>query len=413
MPELYYQNNELYLEKVNLRELAERFSTPTYIYSQTMIEQNWQSFADAFHDIPHMICYAVKANSNIHILKLLAEKGAGFDIVSQGELERVLRAGGNPKQIIFSGVGKQTAELESAIDAGIYCFNVESEAEIDRLNKLATARKQTLNITLRVNPNVDPHTHTFISTGLKENKFGIELSQIIPICRKLKEKKALNLIGIACHIGSQLTKLKPFLLAIDRLLEMYTQINKLGFQLQHINIGGGLGITYQDEQPPSIVDYAKAVMNKIYKTPLCLILEPGRRMIGDAGFLLTRVEYIKLSDYKNFAIVDAGMNDLIRPALYDAWQNIVPVNQRQAKAQIYDIAGPVCESADFLGKNRKLAISANDLLVVTACGAYGFSMASNYNSRGRPAEVLVHGETMKLIRKRENIEHMLALEMTD
>lgn len=407
---LRYRNNHLYIEDVSLKEIADQFGTPCYIYSRAALEKNWHAFDDAFSQMPHKICYAVKANSNLAILSLLAKLNSGFDIVSLGELERVLAAGGDAKKIIFSGVGKKEIEIEKAIEKGIYCFNVESEPELDRLQIIAANLGKTVNIAMRINPNIDPRTHSHISTGLKENKFGIELDQVIPLYQHISSMKELRLIGLACHIGSQLVELEPFLLAVDSLLLMYQQLKKRGAEITHIDVGGGLGIVYRDENPPGILEYAKAIEAKFAPFSLEIIIEPGRAIVGNAGALLTRIEYVKHTSQVNFAIVDAGMNDLVRPALYDAWQDILPVEVTEGEKKIYDIAGPVCESADFLGKNRPLAISAGDLLAVDSAGAYGFSMSSNYNSRPRSAEVLVDGKKAHLIRSRETIAALFATE---
>jgi len=407
---LHYRNNELYIENISLKKIADEFGTPAYLYSANLLKQNWQNFYTAFNNIPSLICYAVKANSNIHILKLFAQSGAGFDIVSGGELARVLAANADPQKIIFSGVGKSISELNAAITANIYCINVESEAELKRLNKLAQEKNKIVNIAFRVNPHVNPHTHAHISTGLRENKFGIDIQDIIPLCRKLTEFPGVKLIGLACHIGSQITRLHPFSQAIDRMLDLYHQLQKLKIKLEHLNFGGGLGIIYHQENPPSIAEYAKQLQQKLLRLPVKLILEPGRILVGNAGVLLTRIEYIKTTPQKNFVIVDAGMNDLIRPALYDAWQPILPVINNHDQKKCYDIAGPVCESADFLGKQRELTVQENDLLAVDLAGAYGFSMSSNYNSRPRPAEILVDQDQCKLIRRRENINDLMALE---
>jgi diaminopimelate decarboxylase len=405
-----YKKKELFVEDVSLRTIAEDFGTPCYIYSAARIKQNWQNFASAFHGMPHRICYAVKANSNIAILHLLASWGAYFDIVSSGELQRVIQAGGDPKHIIFSGVGKQLSEIELAIEHGIFCFNVESEAELERLDLLCAQTKKSVNIALRMNPNIDAETHAYISTGRKENKFGIEKNAIIPIAEKLKNNPHLTFIGIACHLGSQITHLKPYILAIESLIDMYQQLKNIGITMQFLNAGGGFGIVYHQESPPSIQDYADVFKKNLAALPLEIIVEPGRAIVGDAGILLTRVEYLKHQAYKNFAIVDAGMNDLLRPALYHAWQNILPVVDRQDQQQMYDIAGPVCESADILGQDRHLHLIPGDLLAIENAGAYGFSMSSNYNSRCRPPEILVEGNKTHLIRQRETFQDLFALE---
>lgn len=408
---LYYNQNKLFIEEVSLKEIADLVGTPCYVYSRRSIENNWLTFDKSLQNLPHRICYAVKANSNLTILHLLAKLYSGFDIVSLGELEKVVAAGGDPQKIIFSGVGKTEKEIEKAIQTNIYCFNVESEAELERLQMIADKMQVIINIGLRINPNVNPQTHAYISTGLKENKFGIEPNQVITLCQKIKNIKAVRLIGLACHIGSQLVDLKPFLLALDCLLEIYQNLTQLGFTIEHIDIGGGLGISYQDENPPTIQAYATALQEKLKPYPLQLILEPGRSILGNAGVLLTRIEYLKHTSHKNFAIVDAGMNDLLRPALYQAWQNILPIELNHAEKKIYDIAGPLCESADFLGKDRNLALSVGDFLAVDTVGAYGFCMSSNYNSRPRPAEILVDKKRFHLIRQRETIKDLYASEI--
>lgn len=407
---LHYQGATLAIEKVKLEDVARQFGTPCYVYSRAALEKNWHAFDKAFSSIPHQICYAVKANSNVGILALLAKLNSGFDIVSLGELERVIAAGGDPKKIVFSGVGKTSTEIEKAMDYGIFCFDVESEPELERLQSIAKTKNQKIDIALRVNPNVNPNTHSHISTGLKENKFGIDANDILPLCQKIMTQSHLNLVGIACHIGSQITQVEPFLLALDRLLEIHAQLKANNIAIRHLNIGGGLGIIYRDEKTIGIEDYGKLITEKIVNHPIHLIIEPGRAIVGNAGVLLTKVEYLKHADHKNFAIVDAGMNDLMRPALYDAWHDILPVSLRQEEKRMYEIAGPVCESADFLGKHRELALRPNDLLAVDSAGAYGFSMSSNYNSRCKPAEVLVDDEHFHLIRRRETINELFASE---
>ena len=408
---LQYHDALLYVEDVSLKDIAERFGTPCYVYSRAVIEKNWHTFDRAFSALPHRICYAVKANSNLAILNLLAKLNSGFDIVSLGELERVITAGGDPKKIVFSGVGKQQVEIERAIELGISCFDIESEAELERMQIIAEKMYQQVDIALRINPDINPRTHSYISTGLKENKFGINIDEIIPLCRKLSSLPQLRLVGIAAHIGSQIVELAPFQLTIDLLLEIYTQLKEMNIEIKHINVGGGLGIVYHNEHPPSIGEYAKVLMDKLRSYPLEVVIEPGRAIVGNAGVLLTRIEYLKHNHHKNFAIVDAGMNDLLRPALYNAWQDILPAELRTTEKKSYDIAGPVCESADFLGKDRELAIYAGDLLAIDSAGAYGFSMSSNYNSRCRPAEVLVDGHSMTLIRRRERVDELFASEL--
>lgn len=408
---LQTRGNSLYVENVSLSVIAQQYGTPCYIYSTAAITHNWREFDRAFQALPHRICYAVKANSNIAILNILARLHSSFDIVSAGELERVITAGGDPANVIFSGVGKQQYEIEHAIRAGIYCFNVESESEVERIADIAGRLNRVVNIALRINPNVDPRTHAHISTGLNENKFGIPLDAVLPLCRKLPSLKHVNLIGIACHIGSQIVELEPFIAMVDQLLAIYKELKAIPLNLQHINIGGGLGIVYKDENPPSIHEYARVLKHKLEGCPLQIVMEPGRAIVGNAGVLLTKVEYIKSSPHKKFVVVDAGMNDLLRPALYDAWQDILPVEPRAGEpTEQYDIAGPLCESADILGKNRELAVRPGDLLVVDSAGAYGFSMSSNYNSRCRAPELLVDGSTVHVIRKRETIADLFAQE---
>jgi diaminopimelate decarboxylase len=404
-----YQDNHLQAEQVDLKDIASRFGTPCYVYSRAALEQNWQAFDQAFGKVPHRICYAVKANSNIAILNLFARLNSGFDIVSLGELERVLSAGGDPAKIVFSGVGKKSVEITRALEAGIYCFNVESADELERINALAKQVGKIAPVALRINPNIDARTHPYIATGLKENKFGIEFEKTVPLCIDIKKLTHLKLIGIACHIGSQLTELSPFIEALDRVKELAGQILKEGIKLEHLNIGGGLGIRYQDEQPPSIKEYVNTLCEHMQGLPYQIILEPGRAITANAGILLTAVEYLKHTPHKNFAIVDAAMNDLMRPALYNAWQNILPVNiNEKALQEEYDIVGPVCETGDFLGKNRKLSISVGSLLAICSAGAYGFSMSSNYNSRPRAAEVMVDQAQAYLIRRRETIAELYA-----
>ncbi len=407
---LYYREHELYVEHVSLTELAREYGTPCYIYSREAIVNNVRAFSEAFANVRHQICYAVKANSNIAILQLLADLGTGFDIVSLGELQRVITAGGNVKKVIFSGVGKTKDDILAAINYGIFCFNIESEAELDRVAEIAASLHKTVDIMLRVNPDVDARTHSYISTGLRENKFGMNLTDIIPLFKKIKASPSLRLIGIGAHIGSQITELEPFLLSLDHLLAIYATLKEMGIDIDYVNIGGGLGITYRDETPPSVQEYADALQKKLAHYPLKLILEPGRSIVGNAGVLLTRIEYLKDNGTRHFAITDAGMNDLMRPALYNAWQNILPVVKHEQPLQRYDITGPVCESADFLGKDRSLAIAAGELLAVDCAGAYGFCMTSNYNSRCRPPEVLVSGNQSYLIRRRETIEDAMSLE---
>lgn len=406
-----HKNNELYVEDLKLTDIANEFGTPCYVYSRAELENNWRAFDHAFADYPHRICYAVKANPNLAILNLLAKLNSGFDIVSIGELERVLAAGGNPKQIVFSGVGKCAAEINRALEVGIYCFNVESESELTKLNFLAKQQNKIASIALRINPNIDARTHPYIATGLHENKFGIEITHAFALCQQIKTLSHIKLIGIGCHIGSQLTEIEPFLEALDCILRLADELAKENIQLQNINIGGGLGIRYRDEQPPAIQAYVAALHKKLNHRQIEIILEPGRVIVANAGILLTKVEYLKHSPHKNFAIVDAGMNDYIRPALYAAWQHILPVVPRDVSLEkSYDIVGPVCESADFLGKDRQLALQEGDLLAILSAGAYGSSMSSTYNSRPRIAEIMVDGNKAHLIRQRESIQDLFAAE---
>ncbi len=405
----YYKNNQLYAEQLPLTEIANRFGTPTYVYSRQHIEQNWLAFQQGLANFPHKICYAVKANSNIAVLNILNRLGSGFDIVSGGELARVLAAKGNGNQVIFSGVGKQICEIEQALLADIYCFNVESIPELLRINALAKQLNKKASVALRINPDIDAGTHPYISTGLKENKFGIAYEEAIAAYQQAAHLSHINIIGLGCHIGSQLTEPAPFLAAIDRLLPLIDELKQLGISIKHLDIGGGLGVRYRDETPLSIADFCQAIIMRLQNYPLLLILEPGRSIVANAGILLTKVEYLKHTPTKNFAIIDAAMNDLIRPALYDAWQDIIPINKQNATpAQLYDVVGPVCETGDFLGKERLLAIKENDLLAICSAGAYGFSMSSNYNSRGRAAEIMVDGENAYLIRQREEVTELFA-----
>ncbi|MCI0666563.1 MAG: diaminopimelate decarboxylase [Methylococcaceae bacterium] len=407
MDHFNYQGDRLFAEDVPVARIAEACGTPCYIYSRATLERHWHAFDRAFGQHPHLICYAVKANSNLAVLNLLARLGSGFDIVSAGELARVLKAGGKPGNIVFSGVGKRDDELRLALEAGIRCFNIEVDDELDRLNRIAALAGRTAPVSIRVNPDVDAKTHPYIATGLKENKFGIDFRDAIRVYRHAAGLPALHVIGVDCHIGSQLTSLSPFIDALERVLELTAQLQQEGIEIQHLDLGGGLGIRYRDEEPPEPSDYARALFEGLGKIDLEILLEPGRAIAGNAGILVTRVEYLKATPAKNFAIVDAAMNDLIRPALYGAWQEIIPV-EKSSRVQecAYDIVGPVCETGDFLGKSRKLAISGGDLLAVRSAGAYGFSMSSNYNSRQRPAEIMVDGDQMHLIRKREAIEQL-------
>ena len=415
MDHFNYRNDRLFAESVPLSTIAEQAGTPCYVYSRAMIEQRWHAFDDAFGRLEHLLCYAVKANSNLGVLNLLARLGCGFDIVSGGELERVLRAGGDPAKVIFSGVGKSDQEIRRALEVGIYCFNVESEAELLRLNTLAADSDRRAPTALRVNPDVDPNTHPYIATGLKQSKFGISVEQAASLYAEAYNLSHIEVNGIACHIGSQLVDLAPFLDALDRVIALVEDLRGQGISLRHIDLGGGLGIRYRDEQPPSAHDYVAAMIDRLAASRGCrdlrVVIEPGRSLVGEAGLLLTRVLYLKQGEVRNFAIVDAAMNDLLRPALYDAWHDIVPVSRKSTKSvQRYDVVGPVCESADFLGRDRELVVAAGDLLAVRSAGAYGACMSSRYNSRSLPAEVLVDGERLHVVRRRESIDDMLATE---
>lgn len=403
MDHFNYREQQLFAEEVSLSDIAAHYGTPCYVYSRATIERHYHAFADAAQHHPHLICYAVKANSNIAVLDLLARLGSGFDIVSEGELRRVIAAGGDPKKVVFSGVAKTADEMRYALQLGIKCFNVESEAELNRLQQVAQELDLSAPVSIRVNPDIDAKTHPYISTGLKANKFGIDINDAERIYQQAAAASHLQVVGVDCHIGSQLTETQPFLDALDKLLALIDRLKSHGIQLQHIDVGGGLGVRYQDETPPHPSEYAAAVVERLKPYPeLTLIFEPGRAIMANAGVLLTRVEYLKPGQEKNFAIVDAAMNDLIRPALYSAWQAIVPVQQQVAgKPQLYDVVGPVCETGDFLGKDRLLTIAEGDLLAVRSAGAYGFTMSSNYNSRPRAAEVLVDGSQSHLIRQRE------------
>ncbi len=413
-----YQNGLLMAEDNDVAKLANQYGTPLYIYSRATFERHWHAFDSALGEQPHLICYAVKANSNLGVLNLLARLGSGFDIVSIGELERVLAAGGTPEKIIFSGVGKRHDEIQRALEVGIHCFNIESEAEIDRINEVATEMNAIANVSIRVNPDVDAKTHPYISTGLKSNKFGIPIENARAVYGRIKQLTHLNIVGVDCHIGSQLLEIAPFIDALMRVLSLVDDLRKDGIKLKHIDLGGGLGIPYQDETPPSPEEYAQAIKKTMAGRLQKIILEPGRAIAGNAGILVTRVEYLKHTDDqdgKNFAIIDAAMNDLMRPALYQSWQNIVPLVEKSERAdnleeRVYDLVGPVCETGDFLGKDRLLAIKAGDLLAVRSSGAYGFSMSSNYNSRPRAAEVIVDGEAHYLVRERESITSLFNTE---
>ena len=403
-------NGQLYAESVSLSGVAERFGTPCYLYSRAALEAAFDEFRQELDGIDSMICYAVKANSNIAVLNVFARLGAGFDIVSLGELKRVLAAGADPKKIVFSGVGKSAAEMAFALETGIYCFNVESAPELDRLNAVAGKLGKKAPISLRVNPNVDAKTHPYISTGLKENKFGVAYEDALTTYKKAAGLPNLEVTGIDCHIGSQLLDPAPFAEALEKLLQLIDQLRVNGIELRHIDLGGGLGIRYKDEDEPSVKSYLQPLLHELKGRGLKIMLEPGRRLVGNAGVLLTRVEYLKPGEAKNFAIIDAAMNDLARPALYDAWHDIVPVVPRAGATQDWEIVGPICESSDFLGHKRALNIEPGDVLAVMSAGAYGMAMSSNYNTRARVAEVMVDGAEVHLIRRRETIEGLYALE---
>lgn len=409
MDHFNYRNNELFAEDVAVQDIVYKYGSPCYIYSKATLEQHWQAFDQAFAEHPHLICYAVKANSNIAILNVLARLGSGFDIVSLGELERVIAAGGDPKKVVFSGVGKREDEILAALKTGIRCFNIEVKGELDRINQLAEQLGVIAPVSFRVNPDVDAKTHPYISTGLKENKFGIDINQAIHEYKRAAGMDHINVVGIDCHIGSQLTETAPFLAALDRVLQLVKQLKEEGIELHHLDLGGGLGICYQDEQPPAPAEYIQALLNRLGDQNFEILLEPGRAIAGNAGILVTQVEYLKPTEHKNFAIVDAAMNDLVRPSLYSAWQNIIPVcSETDAQPLSWDIVGPVCETGDFLGKDRKLALKPGDLLAVRSSGAYGFTMSSNYNSRPRVAEIMADGDQIHLIRERECIQQLWA-----
>ena len=403
-----YRDGELFAEGVALSAIAERFGTPTYVYSRAHIEAQYRSFTDSLNGVPHLVCYAVKANSNLGVLNVLARLGAGFDIVSRGELERVLAAGGQADKIVFSGVGKSREDMRRALEVGVHCFNVESTDELERLQVVAAEMGVRAPISLRVNPDVDAGTHPYISTGLKENKFGIAIADAEDVYIRAAQLPNLEVLGVDCHIGSQLTTLPPFLDALDRLLALTDRLGECGIYLQHIDLGGGVGVQYRDEEPPLIGDYIKAVRERLEGRDLTLMFEPGRYIVANAGVLLTQVEYLKHTEYKDFAIVDAAMNDLIRPALYQAWMNVTAVTPRDSAARAYDVVGPICETGDFLAKDRQLALEEGDLLAIHSAGAYGFVMSSNYNTRGRTAEVLVDGDQAFEVRRRETVAELYA-----
>ncbi|MBV1931849.1 MAG: diaminopimelate decarboxylase [Porticoccaceae bacterium] len=408
-----YSKGQLYAEGVPLTDIASRYGTPAYVYSKQALSDHFLAYQQALSGKSHLICYAVKANSNLAVLKVLADLGAGFDIVSAGELQRVLRAGGRADKTVFSGVGKRADEIEYALKVGIHCFNVESEGELDQIQGIAARLNVPAAVSLRVNPDVDALTHPYISTGLKENKFGIGIDTAVTVYQRAATLSHIDVTGVDCHIGSQLTEIAPFLDALDRTLALVDNLSESGITIKHLDLGGGLGVRYKNESPPPIDDYIAAILNKLGNHDLTLILEPGRSIAANAGILLSKVEYIKDNGDKKFAVVDAAMNDMIRPALYEAWLNIESVVYRDSKTEeVYDIVGPVCETGDFLGKDRRLAIKPGDLLCIHSAGAYGFTMSSNYNSRPRAPEIMVDKETAHLVRARESIDSLMQGERT-
>jgi len=406
-----HQNGELFAEEMSVTDLAAQYGTPLYVYSRKAFEEHYLAYANALKGKDALVCYAIKANSNLAVLNVLAKLGAGFDIVSRGELERVLQAGGDADKVVFSGVAKTAEEMQFALEKGVHCFNVESAMELERLNEVAMEMGVKAPVSLRVNPDVDAQTHPYISTGLKENKFGVDIEVALDVYLRAKDMEGINIIGVDCHIGSQLTQITPFLDAIDRVLVLIDTLKENGIELEHVDLGGGLGVVYDDETPPSPQEFIDAIMPKLEGRNLKLVLEPGRSIAANAGIFVTQVEFLKSNGDKNFAIIDGGMNDLIRPALYSAWQKIVEVSPGdEAFKKSYDVVGPVCETGDFLGKDRELAIQAGDLLAVKSSGAYGFVMASNYNTRNKPAEIMVDGERAHLVRRRETVQDQLQLE---
>ena len=408
MDHFEYKQGELYCEDVAIYELAEKYGTPLYVYSRATLERHWHAFDNALAGHDHLVCYAVKANSNLAVLNLLARLGSGFDIVSGGEMQRVLRAGGEASRIVFSGVGKQANEIEAALEIDILCFNVESEQELYRINQIAGAMGKTARISFRVNPDVDARTHPYISTGLKENKFGVAFGDAESVYLKASELEHIDIIGMDCHIGSQLTELSPYIDALDRLLALIEKLRAQGIAIHHLDLGGGLGIRYRDEQPPLPAEWASALQDRLGGFDGTIVIEPGRAIAGNAGILVSRVNYLKHGTDKNFAVIDAAMNDLIRPSLYGAWQEIIRVEQASdAPEMLYDVVGAICESSDFLGKDRNLSLRQGDLLAIRSSGAYGFGMSSNYNTRMRAAEVMVDGDRHYCVREREHFEDLI------
>lgn len=407
MDHFNYRDGQLCAEDVKVADIAAEHGTPCYVYSRATLERHWHAFNDAIGEQDHLVCYAIKANSNLAILNLFARLGSGFDIVSRGELERVLRAGGDPQKIVFSGVGKTGDEIRYALDIGIRCFNVESEAELERLQDIAADMNTMAPVSLRVNPDVDAQTHPYISTGLKENKFGIDVETAERVYLCAAGMPNIDVQGIDCHIGSQLLTLSPFIDALDRLLNLAEKLETQGVRIRHLDIGGGLGVNYKDDQPPQPAEYMQQLFADERLRKYEILIEPGRAIAANAGVLVTAVEYLKHADYKNFAVVDAAMNDLLRPSLYSAWQAIIPVQPREGDAKFYDVVGPICETGDFLGKERELNIAAGDLLAIRSAGAYGFTMSSNYNSRPRVPEIMVDGEQVYVVRSRETIDDLM------
>jgi diaminopimelate decarboxylase len=407
MDHFTYRDNQLFVENVAIDAIVKQHGSPCYIYSRATLERHWNAFNNAFGSHAHLICYAVKANSNLGVLNVLARLGSGFDIVSIGELERVLQAGGDANKVVFSGVGKREDEIRAALKIGIRCFNIEVLGELERINQVAGELGVRAPVSFRVNPDVDAQTHPYISTGLKENKFGIAIEDALEAYQAAAALPNIDVVGVDCHIGSQLTQTRPFLDALDKVLLLIDKLHEHGITLKHLDLGGGLGICYRDEQPPEPADYIRAILARLGDTPLEIMLEPGRAIVGNAGILVTRVEYLKPTEHKNFAIVDAAMNDLVRPALYGAWQEIIPVkNDSTAPELVWDIVGPVCETGDFLGKERTLKLSQNDLLAVRSSGAYGFTMSSNYNSRPRVVEIMVDHDQIHIVRERETLAQL-------
>lgn len=409
MDHFEYRNGELCAEQVPVAAIAAAVGTPCYIYARATLERHWHAFDQALGDHPHLVCYAVKANSNLAVLNLLARLGSGFDIVSVGELERVLAAGGDPGKVVFSGVGKRRDELERALAVGIRCFNVESEAELALLAQVAAEQGRRAPVSLRINPDVDANTHPYISTGLKQNKFGIAMTRALAVYAQAAASPHLEVVGVDCHIGSQLTQMTPFVDALERVLALVARLETQGIVIRHLDLGGGLGIRYRDEEPPLPAEHAAALLRQLRDKPYEILLEPGRAIVGNAGILVTRVELLKQGEDRDFAVVDAAMNDLLRPALYSAWQAIVPVKPRASnQPRTYDVVGPICETGDFLGKDRELHLEAGDLLAVRSAGAYGFAMSSNYNARPRVAEVMVDGDRFQVVRRRETVAELYA-----